>query len=89
MDIDLKLRYTLRNSTPLSEHSENNIVDAYEVVWSGTQDTQHAKAQQRSAPTTEEQKGNRPAYPAGFGHAKEDRTVIDLRMRWQREEQKT
>jgi hypothetical protein len=54
-------------------------------VWNGTQDTQQAKAQQRAAPSIEEHKGNRPVFPAGFGHAKENSEVIDLRDRWTKE----
>lgn len=66
---------------------ENNLVETYEVVWNGTQDRQHAQAQQRPAPPIEEHKGNRPVFPARFGHAKEDKAVIDLRSRWQKEKQ--
>ena len=61
----------------------------YVVVWNGTQDAEHAKAHQRPAPGIEEYKGTRPAFPAGFGHAKEDQGVIDLRTRWQKEKQQT
>jgi hypothetical protein len=65
------------------------MAETYEVVWNGTQDAQHAKAQQRPAPSIEEHKGNRPVFPSGFGHAKEDKAVIDLRSRWQKEKQQT
>jgi hypothetical protein len=65
------------------------VETTYTLVWNGTQDAQQAKAQQRPAPAVEEHKGNRPVYPAGFGHAKEDKAVIDLRTRWLKEKRQT
>lgn len=65
------------------------MAETFTVVWSGEKEKQMHDAQVRLAPSVEEQKGTRPVFPAGFGHAKEDQTVIDLRNRWQKEKQAT
>lgn len=60
-----------------------------EVIWSGTIEKQLHDSQVRVAPPIEEVNRNRPVFPAGFGHAKESKAVIDLRDRWTREKQQT
>ncbi len=52
------------------------------VVWSPLMQAEAERAAQRPAPSIEESKGNRPVHPAGFGHTKENQSVIDLRNRW-------
>ena len=89
MDIDAVLRYISQQSTHSATGSKLVMAETYEVLWSGTKDTEFQKSQQRPAPSIEEHKGNRPVFPAGFGHTKEDQGVIDLRTRWQKEKQKT
>lgn len=83
------LRYTLRNSTRFFRNSGDFIVETYVVVWSGEKEKQEHDRQMRPAPSVEEQKRNRPVFPAGFGRTQEDQSVIDLRNRWQKEKQRT
>lgn len=64
-------------------------MDGYRVIWSGELDTQKQKAGQRPAPPDQELSHKRPAFPAGFGHAKEGQGVIDLRDRCVRKQPQT
>ena len=64
-------------------------MDSYQVVWSGTIEKQLCDSQQRQAPPIEEVNRSRPVRPAGYGHAKENQAVVDLRTRWTREKAQT
>jgi hypothetical protein len=87
MDIYISVALHSAQQRTYSATGGDNLVETYELVWSGTKEKEAHDRQVRPAPSIAEPHESK-AHPGGFGHAtksKESVEVIDLRGRWLRD----
>lgn len=88
MDIYISVALHFPQQSTYFATGGDNLVETYEVVWSGTKEKEMHDRQIPPAPSIAEPHESK-AHPGGFGRAtnsKESAQVIDLRGRWLQEQ---